>query len=81
MGLPVGDELAEAVGAPVGDGPQQVVIAGDADGDVVVLCGLGLGQPDPAVPLAAPVRGRRPQDVALSARCGSFQFGRTKWQV
>ena len=32
-------------------------------------------------PLGAPVRGRRPQDAALSARCGSFQPGRTKWQV
>ena len=38
----VGDELAEAVGAAVGDGPEQVVVAGDADDDVVVLARPGL---------------------------------------
>ena len=47
MGLAVGDELAEAIGAAVGDGPQQIVVAGDADDGVVVLRGLGLASGRP----------------------------------
>jgi hypothetical protein len=49
MAVAVGDELAEAVGAAVGDRPQQVVIAGDRDRDPVVPGGGGLGQADLAV--------------------------------
>jgi hypothetical protein len=35
-GLAVGDELAETVGTAVGDGPQQIVVAGDADDGIVL---------------------------------------------
>jgi hypothetical protein len=45
----VDDELAESVGAAVGDGPEQVVVAGHTDDDVVVCGSLCLGEANPAV--------------------------------
>jgi hypothetical protein len=44
VGLAVGDELAEAVGPAVGDGPEQVVVTGDAGYGVVALRGLGFSE-------------------------------------
>jgi hypothetical protein len=49
LGVAVGDELAKAVGAAVGDGPQQVVVAGDAGDGVMVLRGLGFREANPPV--------------------------------
>jgi hypothetical protein len=44
VAVPVGDELAKAVGMAVCHGPDEVVIGGDSHGDVVVASGLVLGQ-------------------------------------
>ena len=49
VAAPVGDQFAEAVGAAVGHGPDEVVVPGDSYGDVVSSSGLVLGQADRAV--------------------------------
>jgi hypothetical protein len=41
--------VAEAVGSAVGDRPEQVVVAGHADDDVMLTGGLGFGEADSAV--------------------------------
>ena len=45
----VRDQLAKAVRAAVGDGPEQVIVAGDTDDHIVLLRGLGLGEAHPSV--------------------------------
>ena len=49
VAAPVGDELAEAVGMAVRHRPQQLVVPGYADGEVVLAGGLAFGQADRAV--------------------------------
>ena len=45
----VRDQLAKAVGAAVGDGAEQVIVAGDAGHHVVLPRGLSLGETYPSV--------------------------------
>src|SRR5215471_19555232 len=49
VAAPVSDQLAEPAGPAVGHRPDQVVVPGNAHGDVVTCGGLLLGQADPAI--------------------------------